>query len=87
MKANISILFTEGKGQLNIQLNRDGEEIANGSLQTSGTIPLADVQSRDVITLDGVCTGSAELNIDVPTKAATPTTYPDGNFNDTIRIL
>ncbi len=80
MGANINVLFTQGVGHLNAKLFRNGVALVSGSVSTSGTIHFVDVQKDDVISIDGVCTGSAKVSIDVPTSPATPVTYDHGNF-------
>lgn len=82
MKANIDVVFTGGIGHLNAKLMRGKLVTATGSISLSGTIPFADVQSNDVISIDGVCTGSAKVTVDIPTDPATPITYPEGNIFD-----
>jgi hypothetical protein len=48
------------------------------SISTSGTINFTDVQSRDVISINGVCSGTAAITISIPTRPATPDNFTAG---------
>jgi hypothetical protein len=82
MSVNINVVFSSGIGHLNAKLYRTGVALVSGSVSVSGTIHFVDAQSGDVISIDGVCNGSAKLTIDVPTNPGTPKTYLTTNFFD-----
>jgi len=79
--ATVGIVFTSGLGQATASVFRKGALINMQSISTSGNIVFADVESGDAIAINGVCTGTAAINISVPTNPSTPTSFSAGNFN------
>jgi hypothetical protein len=76
--ADIDIVFSSGLGQATAVLFRNGVLINMQSISTSGTIHFTDVQSRDSISVNGVCTGSADITVSVPTNPPTPEHFTAG---------
>jgi hypothetical protein len=70
--ANINCVFTGGIGQMTAALFRKGAMINMQSISSSGVINFSEVQSGDAISLNGVCTGRADVTISVPTTPGTP---------------
>ena len=85
MQTNIEVTFKNGVCTLNAELFRAGVPIASGSTDKSGTITL-DTQTDDSILITGVCTGSATVEIAIPTVPPTPSTYPAGKIYDNFLI-
>jgi hypothetical protein len=73
--ANIRVDFFSGIGQITAVLFRNGILINMQSISTDGDINFTDVQSRDTISINGVCAGSATIKISIPTNAPTPETF------------
>jgi hypothetical protein len=76
--ANVNIVFKSGLGQITSSLFRNGVLINMQSISNSGDIHLSDVQSGDVVSINGVCTGTADITISVPTTPATPEHFTAG---------
>jgi hypothetical protein len=70
--AGIQVDFTSGIGQLTAMLFRKGVLINMQSISTSGLINFSEVQSRDSISVNGICAGNAVVTVSVPTNPATP---------------
>jgi hypothetical protein len=70
--ANINCVFSGGIGQVTAALFRRGAMINMQSISSTGVINFSEVQSGDVITLNGVCTGRLDATISVPTTPGTP---------------
>lgn len=86
-QANVNITFFSGIGQATISLFRQGILINMQSTSVSATIQFSDVQSGDIIVVNGVCTGNATVAIDVPTTPQTPTSFGAGPFNMIYGVL
>lgn len=84
MTVNIQVTFTSGIGTLGVKVfqNGTGNLIEHGSINSSGVITLFTPTSGDVIAIDGVCTGTADISIDVPTTPLTPVHFPAGTIHD-----
>ena len=78
LHVNITFTFTGGIGQATSLLFRKGVLINMQSISSSGTIQFAEVQSGDSISVNGVCTGSATIEIDTPTVPASPQKFNAG---------
>lgn len=76
--ANVNCVFKSGIGQITASLFRQGLLINMQSISTSGTIHFAEVQRGDVISINGVCTGAADITIDVTTTPTTPQHFNAG---------
>jgi hypothetical protein len=87
MKANMDIEFDMGIGHLTATQYRDIAVIFKGSLNRTGTITFNDVEAGDVISIDGICSGTAKLDMDVNTRPSTPRNYTEGDFFDELDIL
>jgi len=70
--ASVRVDFTSGIGQLTAVLFRHGVLINMQSISTSGVIQFSEVQSRDSISINGVCTGDALVTVSAPTNPPTP---------------
>ena len=79
--ANLSVTFNSGLGHMEARLFRGGPLVDQGSLDQSGDIPFASVQSGDMISINGICSGTTVVTIAVPTDPATPISFPQGNFH------
>ena len=84
--ANINIVFTSGVGQVTCTLFRNGAMINMQSVSSSSTIFFSDVQSRDGISVNGVCAGTATITVSVPTTPTTPKNFTAGPIH-TILIV
>jgi hypothetical protein len=76
--ADVSFTFNGGIGQATASLFRKGLLINMQSISSSGSIHLAEVQTGDVISINGVCTGTANVSINVSTTPATPEHFSTG---------
>lgn len=70
--AEIETKFTSGLGQITAILFRNGVLINMQSISSSGKIVFSDVQSRDSLAINGICTGKAEVSINIDTIPETP---------------
>lgn len=84
--ANINVVFTSGVGQVTCTLFRNGAMINMQSVSSTSTIFFSDVQSRDGISINGVCTGTATITMSVPTTPSTPKNFMTGPIH-TILIV
>lgn len=78
MQADVGIVFKSGIGQVTASLFRKGILINMQSISSSGLIQFAQVQSGDAISVNGVCAGTADLSITVPTTPQTPEHFVAG---------
>ena len=76
--ADVQCTFTGGIGQITATLFRKGVLINMQSISSTGTIHFAEVQTGDVISVNGVCTGSALLRISISTTPVTPEQFAKG---------
>jgi hypothetical protein len=76
--ADVNFLFKSGVGQATASLFRKGVLIDMQSISSSGTIHLSEVQSNDVISINGVCAGTADIKITVNTTPTTPDHFDAG---------
>jgi len=76
--AIITFTFTIGIGQATTSLFRRGVLINMQSISSSGDIKFSDVQTGDVISVNGVCTGKAVIEIDISTTPVTPSEFKAG---------
>jgi hypothetical protein len=74
----ISFTFTAGIAQVTTALFRKGILINMQSISSSGDINFSEVQSGDVISVNGVCTGQAEIAINTATTPVTPEQFNTG---------
>jgi hypothetical protein len=85
---DVNITFFSGIGQATISLFRKGILINMQSTSTSSNIHFSEVQSGDIIAVNGVCTGNATLTITgVSTSPPTPTNFGTGSFNMIYGVL
>lgn len=70
---SITITFIAGIGQVTASLFRNGLMINSQSISTDGTVLFSDAQAGDVISVNGVCTGSGGANITI-NRATSPST-------------
>lgn len=75
---SIDFTFTGGIGQATAILFRNGVLINMQSISETGSIVFSDVQSGDVVTINGVCTGTATVKLSTPTIPANPKNFPTG---------
>jgi hypothetical protein len=76
--ATITFAFTTGIGQATTSLFRRGVLINMQSISSSGDIKFSDVQTGDVISVNGVCTSKAVIEIDILTTPVTPSEFKAG---------
>jgi hypothetical protein len=76
--ANIGVSFFNGIGQVTASLFRNGVLINMQSISTDGTIRFADVQSGDTMSVNGVCTGTATIRVNLTTHPQTPENFGTG---------
>lgn len=74
----VGFRFVSGIGQATASLFRKGLLINMQSISSSGNIHFSEVQSRDVISINGVCTGTADISVSVPTRPETPEHFDSG---------
>ena len=75
---DIKIDFFSGLGQVTAVLFRNGVLINMQSISTSGRINFSDVQSGDTVAVNGVCAGTADITVSVPTNPSTPEHFAAG---------
>ena len=75
---DVSFTFTSGIGQATAVLFRKGVLINMQSISKSGNVNFSEVQSGDVISVNGICTGKAVVAINTPTTPATPEQFNSG---------
>ncbi len=75
---DISFRFISGIGQATASLFRNGVLINMQSISSTGDIHFSEVQSGDVISINGVCTGRADITINAPTTPTTPDHFTAG---------
>jgi hypothetical protein len=85
----VKVTFTGGVGMITATLfqNLTGAIIGHDSLTTTGMIIFNNAGSGDVISVNGACTGKADIKIDVTTDPATPVNFTAGNINFGFDIL
>jgi hypothetical protein len=85
----VAVTFKEGLGNLTATLfkNLTGAIIGHDSLSSSGNIIFNNANTGDAISINGVCTGKAVINIDVATDPVTPVKFSAGNINFGFDIL
>lgn len=76
--ADIAFTFTGGIGQATASLFRNGVLINMQSISSSGNIHLAEVQGGDAVSVNGVCTGTADIAVSVSTTPPTPDHFTAG---------
>jgi len=76
--ADVSFTFNSGIGQATTSLFRNGILINMQSISSSGNINLSEVQTGDVISINGVCTGTVDIAINVSTTPGTPEHFITG---------
>jgi hypothetical protein len=81
--ATVHVEFVNGLGTLTGTLfqNGTGSVIGHDSLNNSGNIVFNNAQSGDVIAINGLCTGSANISVDVATNPPTPVSFSEGNIH------
>jgi len=88
--ALVDVRFELGIGRLTVLLFRSGEQIGEQELDQSGVISFPDVRARDVITLNGLCTGTAKVFTNRTTIPASdeahPRRYAEQNILDTLLV-
>ena len=84
--AEVKVTFKNGVGQLKIFLYRKGSLIASGEVNSSGRINFAEVQTDDIMVLNGTCAGDAKIEINVKTFPATPLGFTEEDINCLVRI-
>lgn len=75
---DITFTFSSGIGQATAVLFRKGVLINMQSLSKSGNVNFSEVQSGDVISVNGVCSGNAVVAINMPTTPVTPEQFNAG---------
>lgn len=78
LQVSITFTFTAGIGQATSLLFRKGVLINMQSISSSGSIQFSEVQSGDSISVNGVCTGKAEIAIDTSTIPDSPQQFTAG---------
>lgn len=84
--STVSVLFEEGAGYCHAEQIRNGEVIAQGGINTSGTIVLAAAKVGDVLSISGNSEGKSTIRLDMPTKPSSPKTYGPGRFGEGFNI-
>jgi hypothetical protein len=77
-QVDVTFTFTSGIGQATAVLFRKGVLINMQSISSSGVIRFSEVQSGDVISVNGVCTGTAAIAINTPTTPVSPEQFNKG---------
>lgn len=81
MEANIEVTFKEGLGIFVAKLFRKGKLVEAQTTEVSKILTFPDAQQGDVISANGVATGSVDVVIDVATDPPTPDHRDNGNFH------
>lgn len=76
--AKLSVVFRSGIGQITASLFRKGVMINMQSISRTGDINFSDVKRGDAIAVNGVCTGTADITINVTTNPTTPEHFTAG---------
>jgi FtsZ-interacting cell division protein YlmF len=76
--AEIDVKFFSGIGQITVSLFRNGVLINMQSISTEGVIRLVDVQGGDTMSVNGVCTAKAKIDVNLSTHPDTPQNYTAG---------
>ena len=87
VSADVNVVFTSGIGQITASLFRNGVLINMQSISNSGSIHFAEVQSGDSISVNGVCTGTADITVSVSTNPVTPEHFNAGIIMSGYTIL
>jgi hypothetical protein len=77
-QVDVTFIFTSGIGQATAVLFRKGILINMQSISRSGNVNFSEVQSGDVISVNGVCAGKAAVAINTPTTPVTPEQFNAG---------
>jgi hypothetical protein len=79
-QVDISFTFTGGIGQGSAVLFRNGVLINMQSISKSGIgiIKFSEVQTGDVISVNGVCAGNTEITVSTSTVPVTPKQFNPG---------
>lgn len=85
--ANVSMNFQQGEGSVTARLHRGGMTIDHGDNTNGGVITFTDVRKGDAISVDGTCTHSAIISIDVATNPGTPRSCPEGTITEGFDVL
>jgi hypothetical protein len=75
---DVTFTFTSGVAQATAVLFRKGVLINMQSISKSGNVNFSEVQSGDVISVNGVCTGKAVVAVNTPTTPVTPEQFNAG---------
>jgi hypothetical protein len=75
---DVTFTFTSGIGQATAVLFRKGVLINMQSISKSGNVNFSEVQSGDVISVNGVCAGKAVVAINTPTTPVSPEQFTAG---------
>ncbi|WP_205511612.1 hypothetical protein [Longitalea arenae] len=75
---DVTFTFIGGIGQATAVLFRKGVLINMQSISNTGSVTFSEVQSSDVISVNGVCTGKAQVTVSTTTTPASPKTFNPG---------
>ncbi|WP_207514708.1 hypothetical protein [Longitalea luteola] len=75
---DVTFTFIGGIGQATAVLFRKGVLINMQSISNTGSVSFSEVQTSDVISVNGVCTGKAEVTVSEPTTPVSPKTFKAG---------
>jgi hypothetical protein len=75
---DVTFTFTNGIGQATAVLFRKGVLINMQSISKSGNVNFSEVQSGDVISVNGICAGKAVVAINTPTTPVSPEQFAAG---------
>ncbi|MBO9199368.1 MULTISPECIES: hypothetical protein [Niastella] len=78
LTVDVTFMFSAGIGQATALLFRKGVLINMQSISSSGKIHFSEVQSRDSIAVNGVCTGTADITVNTPTIPESPLHFDEG---------
>lgn len=85
--ANVDAVFTSGIGQMTASLFRSGLLINMQSISSSGRIVFSGVETNDLISINGICTGNVTITINIQTSPATPQSFTSGPFHVGLIVL
>jgi len=77
-QVNVTFTFTGGLGQATAVLFRRGVLINMQSISHTGNVNFSNVQTGDVIAVNGVCSGKAVVEINTDTVPETPEEFTAG---------
>ncbi len=88
MNVEVNITFKGGAGNVTITVFSNGNQVSQVVVLISGTVPLTNVSSGDIISIDGISPANgSDISISVSTDPPTPSHYESGPIMDSYIVL